>query len=85
MTNADQRTDVQGGLVASCLGDLEARPIVWLWAELVARGMVTTFTGASGVEKSFVALDVAAAVTRGDSEDLASAACTIGFDRQPRG
>jgi putative DNA primase/helicase len=61
---------VQLGIVASCLGDLQARPIVWLWAELVARGMVTTLTGASGVGKSFVALDVAAAVTRGDRKTL---------------
>ena len=62
--------DVQGGLVASCLGDLEARPLVWSWAELVARGMVTTLTGPTGVGKSFVALDVAAAVTRGDRKTL---------------
>ncbi|WP_010584699.1 AAA family ATPase [Schlesneria paludicola] len=60
----------QAGLVASCLGDLEARPIVWLWGELVARGMVSILAGPSGVGKSFVAIDVAAAVTQGDRKTV---------------
>ena len=70
LTNADQVDGVQAGLVASCLGELETRPIVWLWGELVSRGMITVLTGPSGVGKSFVAVDVAAAVTRGDRKSL---------------
>lgn len=69
-TNVDQGAEVSAGLVAGCLGDLESRLIVWLWGELVARGMVTTLSGPSGVGKSFVAVDVAAAVTRGDRMTL---------------
>jgi hypothetical protein len=52
LTNVGQMAGVQGGLVASCLGDLEARPIVWLWAELLARGMVTTSLGVRSVPLS---------------------------------
>ena len=70
LTNAEQVAGVQAGLVASCLGELETRPVVWLWGELVARGMVSVLTGPSGVGKSFVAVDVAAAVTRGDRKSL---------------
>ena len=59
---------VDGPFVATvnCLADIVAQPVVWLWGDLVARGVVTLLTGPSGVGKSFVALDVAAAVTRGD-------------------
>ena len=57
-------------LVMSCVSDVEACSVDWLWGELVARGMVTSLTGSSGVGKTFVALDVAAAVTRGDRKTL---------------
>ena len=56
--------------VMSCVSDVEACSVDWLWGELVARGMVTSLTGSSGVGKTFVALDVAAAVTRGDRKTL---------------
>jgi len=70
LRNSSRLADVHEGILASCLGDLEAQPVVWLWGELVARGMVTSLTGPTGVGKSFVALDVAAAVTRGDRKTL---------------
>ncbi|WP_373653820.1 AAA family ATPase [Schlesneria sp. DSM 10557] len=66
----DLGTGVQEGFVSRCVEELEARPFVWLWGELVARGMVTSLAGASGIGKSFVAVDVAAAVTRGDRMSL---------------
>ena len=49
----------------TCLAEIAPEPVVWLWGDLIARGKVTLLTGASGVGKSFVGLDVAAAVTRG--------------------
>lgn len=70
LRDQDSLAASDGRIVASCLARLANRPVAWLWGELVARGMVTSLTGPSGVGKTFVALDVAAAVTRGDRKTL---------------
>src|SRR5579863_4546401 len=43
----------------------EEEPIKWLWPERIALGIVTYLEGASSAGKTFVALDMAARVTRG--------------------
>jgi hypothetical protein len=44
----------------------ETKPIEWLWPGRVALGMVTFLEGAGGSGKTFVVLDMAARVSRGD-------------------
>ena len=56
---------------AACLGEMTADSVNWLWGDLLALGKVTLLTGVSGVGKSFVALRMAAAVTRGERDSRA--------------
>jgi len=49
-----------------CLADVVIEPMEPVWGSVVTRGALTVLAGEPGIGKSFVALDIAAAVTRGD-------------------
>src|SRR5437016_3671466 len=55
------------GLVMASLVDCAAEETKWLWPERIARGTVTLLAGYPDVGKSFVALDIAARVSRGQA------------------
>jgi hypothetical protein len=50
-----------------CLAGVAGKPLEWVWDRVVPRGKLTLITGESGAGKSLVVLDVAAAVTRGQT------------------
>jgi putative DNA primase/helicase len=52
-------------LVAVRMSDVEAKRIVWLWRNRIARGKLTIFAGLPDVNKSTTALDLTARVTVG--------------------
>ena len=61
-----------------------APEVQWLWPNRIPLGMVTLIEGAEGAGKSFVALDVAARVSRGAlwPEELRVAnAASIGYGK----
>jgi hypothetical protein len=47
------------------MSDVRARPVSWLWPEIVPMARLTLLSGEPGIGKSVVALDMAARVTRG--------------------
>ncbi len=49
----------------TCVGDLEPREVEWLWDGRVPLGMITMFAGDPKLGKSFVTLEMAAALSRG--------------------
>lgn len=60
-----QAADVIGGPVLTCLADVEAREIEWLWKGRVALGRLTLLVGKPGEGKSYATCDMAARVTTG--------------------
>ena len=56
---------VRGTPVLTCLADVQAEPIRWLWPERIALGKVTLLVGDPGLGKSFITLDMAARVSTG--------------------
>lgn len=52
-----------------CLADVEARPVDWLWEPLIPLRMLSMISGDPGAGKSFVALAVAADLSRGKLRD----------------
>ena len=58
---------------------VEEQDIGWLWQGRIPYGFITIFAGRTGVGKSFVALDIAARKTRGDSwPDGDGEHCSVG-------
>lgn len=57
----------EGTRFVICLKDIEPKEVNWLWKERIPKGFITIFFGTTGVGKSFVALDIAARLTRGDA------------------
>jgi hypothetical protein len=49
----------------TCTADIAPRAVEWLWPGRVPLGMITMFAGDPKLGKSFVALDMAAALSRG--------------------
>jgi KaiC/GvpD/RAD55 family RecA-like ATPase len=71
--------ETRPGLVLRCFRDIEPKPLRWLWPGRIPLGKLTLFAGDPGLGKSFVTLDVAARVTRGESwPDGAPASCQVG-------
>ena len=56
-------TDRHADLV--CLADIESRPIDWLWPDRLACGTLAMLSGDPGSGKTWVALAIAAALSRG--------------------
>jgi len=54
-------------LLVRRLSDVERRVLVWLWPGRVPLGKLTLLAGDPGLGKSYVTLDIAARVTRGDA------------------
>ena len=52
-----------------CLADVEARPVEWLWEPFIPMRMLSMISGDPGAGKSFVALSVAADLSRGKLRD----------------
>ena len=52
-----------------CLADVEARAIEWLWEPYIPARMLTMISGDPGAGKTFLALAVAADLTRGRTPD----------------
>jgi hypothetical protein len=48
------------------LADVRPEPVRWLWPQRIARGKLTLLAGDPGLGKSFLTLDLAARVSRGD-------------------
>jgi len=51
---------------AVCLADVEPEPVRWLWPGRFALGKLSLIAGQPGLGKSFLTLDMAARVSRGD-------------------
>jgi hypothetical protein len=56
--------------VLTCLADVKPEPVRWLWDQKIALGKTTMFAGRPDLGKSFITLDLAARVSRGDSFPL---------------
>ena len=57
------------GLELLCLADVEAREVDWLWEPLIPSRMLTMLSGDPGTGKSFIALSIAAELSRGRLRD----------------
>jgi hypothetical protein len=55
--------------VLICLADVEARAVDWLWEPIIPTGMLSMLSGDPGAGKSFIALAVAADLSRGKLRD----------------
>jgi putative DNA primase/helicase len=60
---APDDTERQADLI--CLSDIEPRPIEWLWQDRFASGTLAMLSGDPGSGKTWVALAIAAALSRG--------------------
>lgn len=52
-----------------CLADVEAREVEWLWEPFIPVGMLSMLSGDPGTGKSFIALSIAAELSRGKLRD----------------
>lgn len=57
--------DVNGGPVVTCMADVEAQQVSWLWAGRIPMGRITLLVGKPGEGKSFLMLDLAGRLSRG--------------------
>jgi len=48
-----------------CLSEIQLRPVDWLWQHRLASGTIAMLSGGPGVGKTFLALAIAAALSRG--------------------
>jgi hypothetical protein len=53
--------------VLRCLADVQAEEVEWLWPGRIPLGKLTLIVGDPGLGKSFLTLDIAARVSRGDA------------------
>jgi hypothetical protein len=66
LVKGDASHDATGGApVLTCLADVEARRVNWLWLRRIALGRIALLVGVPGEGKSFLALFIAACVTLG--------------------
>lgn len=52
-------------LIAERAGDIQSAYVEWVWPQRIPRGRLSLLAGDPGIGKSFVALDIAARVSRG--------------------
>lgn len=61
------------------LDKIDPKDVNWLWPGRIPKGFITIFYGTTGVGKSFVTLDIAARLTRGDTwPDSQGECCNAG-------
>ena len=65
--NQEETAQLKPQLV--CLGDIEPRAIDWLWEPFIPLRMLSMLSGDPGAGKSFVALSIAADLSRGKLRD----------------
>lgn len=58
-------TSASMGLISTCLADVQAEPILWLWDQRLACGKLSIITGNPGLGKSQITASLAAVVTTG--------------------
>ena len=58
-------TSASLGLISTCLADVQAEPILWLWDQRLACGKLSIITGNPGLGKSQITASLAAVVTTG--------------------
>jgi hypothetical protein len=68
--NIAPKPDTQDDDIVIRLSDVTPQPITWLWPLRIARGKLTVIAGNPGLGKSFITLDLAARVSRGDGFPL---------------
>ena len=56
---------LETGPILTCLADVEAREIAWLWAGRIPLGRITLLVGRPGEGKSFLTTDAAARISTG--------------------
>lgn len=67
------------GPVLVCMADVKPEPVRWLWPSRFAIGKLTMLAGDPGLGKSFITLDMAARVSRGDGwPDSPASTCAPG-------
>jgi hypothetical protein len=64
-TPTDPETTTRKRARVVCLADVAAKPVRWLWQPYIPTGMVSMISGDPGAGKSYVALAIAADVTKG--------------------
>lgn len=57
--------EVAGDTITTCLADVEALPVEWVWRGRIPAGMLTVLDGDPKLGKTTLLLDIAARVTRG--------------------
>lgn len=62
---SDKKAKQSGGPVLTCLADVEAKAVSWLWPGRLPMGRIALLVGRPGEGKSFVTTDMAARVTTG--------------------
>ena len=60
------------------LGDIESRPISWLWPGRIALGKLTLIAGDPGLGKSLITASLAAIISRGDTWPVDGSPAPIG-------
>jgi hypothetical protein len=60
------QTPTASGPTLVCLADVQPEPVRWLWHSRIALGKLSVFAGQPDLGKSFVTLDMAARVSKGD-------------------
>lgn len=58
-------TSASMGLISTCLADVQAEPILWLWDQRLACGKLSIITGNPGLGKSQITASLAAVVSTG--------------------
>lgn len=64
------QTHATSDCIATCLAEVEPAEVRWLWPGRFARGKLSLIAGQPGLGKSFLTLDMAARVSRGDAWPL---------------
>jgi hypothetical protein len=62
-----KRTFTSGSRLIILASEIKPRKVEWLWPSRIPLGKLTTFAGWGGLGKSFVTMDMAARISRGDT------------------
>lgn len=68
-TQLSESAETTAGAGLLCLANVEPRAVDWLWEPFIPAGMLTMLSGDPGTGKSFIALSIAAELSRGRLQD----------------